>query len=128
MQSVPLAEFALTSSSHSHPLTDQAIVKPLLTPEESAELQDICKYFEDTDGTRLQSLLEQYAETQPGKSYLSKFWETSYLSHKDSLVLDLNPIFVFEEDPSSARNDQLSRAVALTHAASDFASNLRQGE
>jgi carnitine O-acetyltransferase len=99
----------------------------LIDDDEAAELGDICQYFERNDGARLQTSLKQYAETQDGQSYLAEFWKKSYLSHKESVVLDLNPIFVFEEDQSSARNDQVSRAVSLTCAAVGFASNLRNG-
>ena len=45
-----------------------------------------------------------------------------------AVVLNLNPFFLLEDDPTPARNDQVTRAASLTISALSFVRALRREE
>jgi len=67
--------------------------------------------------------LQEYAADK--SSYIEEFWDDSYLSYADSVVLNLNPFFVLEDDPTPARNNQLIRAASLILSSLKFIHALR---
>lgn len=52
----------------------------------------------------------------------------SYLNFDSPLVLNLNPFFLLEDDPTPARNNQITRAASLTISALSFARAVRREE
>ncbi|KAJ9630771.1 carnitine O-acetyltransferase yat1 [Taxawa tesnikishii (nom. ined.)] len=52
----------------------------------------------------------------------------SYLNYDQSVVLNLNPFFLLEDDPTPARNDQVTRAASLVVSALSFVRAVRKEE
>lgn len=61
-------------------------------------------------------------------SYIEEFWYDSYLQYTDPVVLNLNPFFLLEDDPTPNRNDQLVRAGSLVISTLKFIRALRTKE
>lgn len=52
----------------------------------------------------------------------------SYLNFDNSVVLNLNPFFLLEDDPTPARNNQVTRAASLVVSALEFIRAVRKEE
>ena len=52
----------------------------------------------------------------------------SYLNYDNPVVLNLNPFFLFEDDPTPARNNQVTRAASLVNSALSFVRAVRKEE
>jgi len=52
----------------------------------------------------------------------------SYLNYDQSVVLNLNPFFLLEDDPTPARNNQVTRAASLVVSALAFVRAVRKEE
>ena len=52
----------------------------------------------------------------------------SYLNFDNPVVLNLNPFFLLEDDPTPARNDQVTRAASLVISALEFIRAVRKEE
>lgn len=52
----------------------------------------------------------------------------SYLNFDNSVVLNLNPFFLLEDDPTPARNNQVTRAASLVISALSFVRAVRKEE
>ena len=100
-------------------------VTPLLTKQELATTTAAVERFLATDGPALQKSLCEYAADK--SSYVEDFWFDAYLSGSSSVVLNINPYFVLEDDPTPSNNDQVNRAASLTMSALQFISSLRAG-
>ncbi|CAG8617594.1 1266_t:CDS:2, partial [Acaulospora morrowiae] len=81
------------------------------------------KQFLEKDGPELQEKLKSYANDK--SSYIEEFWYDSYLNYTDPVVLNLNPFFVLEDDPTPARNNQIERAASLILSSLKFIQALR---
>ncbi len=106
------------------------VVTPLLSQSKIAETKSIIKEFAETDGPKLQSLLESYEAkiTKEGSfgSYIEEFWTDAYLVPDSSLVLNLNPYFLLEGDADAKiAKDQIKRAASLTFCSLKFAASLK---
>lgn len=77
------------------------------------------------DGQKLQKSLQDYASTR--SSYIEEFWDDAYLQASDSVVLNLNPFFILEDDPTPSRGNQLMRTANLILASLAFVHDLRTG-
>eukprot|EP00940_MAST-03C_sp_MAST-3C-sp2_P002444 g2444.t1 len=93
--------------------------------EDNDELQRtkiLCQNFLKADvGGDLQERLLKRADSLKGKgSYVEEFWYKGYLAPRGSVVLNLNPFFVLEDDPTPERNEQVSRAASLVFSAVRF--------
>ncbi|ETO62213.1 hypothetical protein F444_19855 [Phytophthora nicotianae P1976] len=102
-----------------------ASVKALQTPEEQQQTERSVKEFLASDGPRLHQQLLDYDKDK--LSYIEDFWYEAYLNHRSSVVLNVNPFFVLEDDPTPSRNNQLSRAASLVLGALKFVNALRRG-
>ncbi len=105
---------------------------PLLTPDERTASAAAVQQFLDGEGPRLQELLCAYdadnaAQEEGFGTYFEEFWDQAYLAPNSSVVLNLNPFFVLEDDPTPARNSQLVRASSLVFSSLKFVSDLRRG-
>ncbi|KAI7865971.1 acyltransferase ChoActase/COT/CPT [Spinellus fusiger] len=98
-------------------------VRPLQTQEEHEHTQLAVKDFLEKEGPNLQEKLQNYATDK--SSYIEEFWYDSYLQHSDPVVLNLNPFFVLEDDPTPLRNDQVIRASSLIYSTLKFITDLR---
>ena len=52
----------------------------------------------------------------------------SYLNFDNPVVLNLNPFFLLEDDPTPARNNQVTRAASLVNSALEFVRAVRKEE
>jgi carnitine O-acetyltransferase len=98
---------------------------PLQSPEQHAATQRIVEDFLQNQGPTLQKQLQEYASTRA--SYIEEFWDESYLQASDSVVLNLNPFFILEDDPTPTRGNQLMRTANLILASLAFIHDLRTG-
>lgn len=103
-----------------------AALKPLQTPREHAETKHAVEEFSKHNGPELQEKLEKYAQRKT--SYIEQFWYDSYLNFDNPVVLNLNPFFLLEDDPTPARNNQVTRAASLVASALEFVRAVRKEE
>ncbi|KAL2116785.1 hypothetical protein VTJ04DRAFT_8953 [Mycothermus thermophilus] len=103
-----------------------AALKPLQTPREHAETRHAVQEFLKHEGPELNEKLKKYAEGRT--SYIEQFWYDSYLNFDNPVVLNLNPFFLLEDDPTPARNNQVTRAASLIVSALEFVRAVRKEE
>ncbi|KAF5663117.1 carnitine o-acetyltransferase [Fusarium heterosporum] len=101
-------------------------LEPLQTAREHAETQYAVNDFLQSDGPELQEKLKAYAQGKT--SYIEQFWYDSYLNFDNPVVLNLNPFFLLEDDPTPARNDQVTRAASLVASSLEFVRAVRKEE
>ncbi|KAF9885086.1 hypothetical protein FE257_000726 [Aspergillus nanangensis] len=98
----------------------------LQTPREQEESRAAVRDFVKSDGPILQEKLKNYASSKT--SYIEQFWYDSYLNYDSPVVLNLNPFFLLEDDPTPARNHQVTRAASLAISALSFVRAVRREE
>jgi len=101
-------------------------LRPLQSPLEHRDTQIAVDTFLNDQGSQLQEQLKQYAKGKT--SYIEEFWYDSYLKYENPVVLNLNPFFLLEDDPTPARNNQVTRAASLVVSALSFIRALRRDE
>ncbi|OIW27310.1 carnitine acetyl transferase [Coniochaeta ligniaria NRRL 30616] len=101
-------------------------LKPLQSAREHAETKHAVEEFLRQDGPELQEKLKKYAAGRT--SYIEQFWYDSYLNYDNPVVLNLNPFFLLEDDPTPARNNQVTRAASLVVSALEFVRAVRKEE
>ena len=69
-------------------------LQPLQEPDDHEQTKKVVEDFLQKDGPKLHANLQEYAKNKP--SYISEFWDESYLQSSDSVVLSLNPFFILE--------------------------------
>ncbi|KAL8789595.1 MAG: hypothetical protein Q9213_001031 [Squamulea squamosa] len=104
----------------------QAALKPLQSQREQDDTAAAVREFLKSDGPELQARLKKYATGRT--SYIEQFWYDSYLNFDSSVVLNLNPFFLLEDDPTPARNNQVTRAASLVISALSFVRAVRKEE
>ncbi|KAK9449894.1 uncharacterized protein V1518DRAFT_414993 [Limtongia smithiae] len=103
-----------------------SVVKPLLSAREFEETQAVAEEFLVKQGPDLQARLKQYSSSR--SSYIEQFWYDSYLNFDNPVVLNLNPFFLLEDDPTPSRNNQVNRAASLVMSTLAFVRALRREE
>ncbi|EME85639.1 uncharacterized protein MYCFIDRAFT_186180 [Pseudocercospora fijiensis CIRAD86] len=101
-------------------------VDPLQNAREHADSERAVREFLRTDGPQLQEKLKEYSANK--SNYIEQFWYDSYLNFDNPVVLNLNPFFLLEDDPTPARNNQVTRAASLVVSALSFARAVRKEE
>ncbi|DAZ97863.1 TPA: hypothetical protein N0F65_003290 [Lagenidium giganteum] len=99
-------------------------IQVLVTPDELAAAKAKIEAFLATDGPRLQQKLIEYDADK--LSYIEDFWYEAYLAPRSSVVLNVNPFFVLEDDPTPSRNNQITRAASLVLGSLKFINALRK--
>ena len=89
-------------------------VEPLLTEEERERTKKVVKAFGEGKGKVLHADLIEYAKDKD--SYIENFWTEAYLKPRMPVNINVNPIFVLEDDPSPHRHEQVFRATSLIHS------------
>ncbi|KAF3918813.1 hypothetical protein ABW20_dc0100170 [Dactylellina cionopaga] len=102
------------------------VVKPLQSHREHQRTIAVVKEFQKTVGPVLQEKLHKYSLSQT--SYIEQFWYDSYLNYDNPVVLNLNPFFLLADDPTPARNNQITRAASLVVSSLAFIRALRKEE
>lgn len=101
-----------------------ASLQPLQTSEQHLQTQQAVEAFQaSSDGKHVQEKLIDYAMDK--NSYIEEYWNQAYLNADSSVVLNLNPFFVLEDDPTPARNNQLARASSLIYSSLKFVQAVR---
>lgn len=67
-------------------------------------------------------------ELRFGEAKLTPTGYDSYLNYDNPVVLNLNPFFLLEDDPTPARNNQVTRAASLVVSALEFVRAVRKEE
>jgi carnitine O-acetyltransferase len=101
-------------------------LKPLQSSREHDDSRAAVRDFLDHEGRELQDKLKKYASNKT--SYIEQFWYDSYLNYDNPVVLNLNPFFLLEDDPTPARNNQVNRAASLVISALCFVRAVRKEE
>ncbi|RKU40021.1 hypothetical protein DL546_000132 [Coniochaeta pulveracea] len=101
-------------------------LNPLQSPREHADTRQAVQEFLRHEGPELQEKLKKYAEGR--SSYIEQFWYDSYLNFDNPVVLNLNPFFLLEDDPTPARNNQITRAASLVASSLEFVRAVRKEE
>lgn len=99
---------------------------PLQSSREHDDTKAAIRDFLQHDGKDLQDKLKRYASDKT--SYIEQFWYDSYLNYDNPVVLNLNPFFLLEDDPTPARNDQVNRAASLVISSLCFVRAVRKEE
>ncbi|KDN53214.1 hypothetical protein K437DRAFT_253229 [Tilletiaria anomala UBC 951] len=100
-------------------------LQPLQEPDDHEQTKKVVEEFLKNEGPRLHKNLEEYAASRT--SYISEFWDESYLQASESVVLNLNPFFILEDDPTPSRGNQLMRTTNLILASLAFIHDMRNG-
>lgn len=118
-------------------------LRPLQTPREHSDTRHAVDEFLKSDGPDLQAKLKNYAQGKT--SYIEQFCKSrsplatlmlllmiqgydSYLNFDNPVVLNLNPFFLLEDDPTPARNNQVTRAASLVGSSLEFVRAVRKEE
>ncbi|BFZ55598.1 carnitine O-acetyltransferase yat1 [Savitreella phatthalungensis] len=101
-------------------------VRPFQDDREWSSTQQAAQEFLQKEGPVLQDRLKRYAADKV--SYIEQFWFDSYLNYDNPVVLNLNPFFLLEDDPTPARANQVTRAASLTISSLCFLRCLRRQE
>ncbi|KAJ5135641.1 uncharacterized protein N7515_004919 [Penicillium bovifimosum] len=101
-------------------------LRALQSPREHEDTKAAVEDFLKNDGPILQERLKAYASSKT--SYIEQFWYDSYLNFDNPVVLNLNPFFLLEDDPTPARNHQVTRAASLVVSALAFVRAVRREE
>ncbi|KAF2741938.1 hypothetical protein M011DRAFT_413579 [Sporormia fimetaria CBS 119925] len=101
-------------------------LKPLQSAKEHHDTVVAVQEFMKADGPALQDKLKKYAADKG--NYIEQFWYDSYLNFDNPVVLNLNPFFLLEDDPTPARNNQVTRAASLVVSALSFVRAVRKEE
>jgi len=99
-------------------------LRPLQTSRAQEDTKAAAKEFLENEGKELQERLKKYATGKT--SYIEQFWYDSYLNFDNPVVLNLNPFFLLEDDPTPARNNQVTRAASLVISALCFVRAVRK--
>lgn len=118
---------AISNAGQTRSVADVSTCQSLSTQSEDDHQRTtrVVESFLANEGPKLHAELQQYASTRP--SYIEEFWDESYLTASESVVLNLNPFFILEDDPTPSRGNQLMRAASLTLASLCFIHDLRHG-
>ncbi|WYZ37347.1 hypothetical protein EsH8_II_000853 [Colletotrichum jinshuiense] len=120
LKHLPIPELETTAGKY------LAALKPLQSAREHSETKQAVHDFLKHDGPQLQEKLRTYAVDKT--SYIEQFWYDSYLNFDNPVVLNLNPFFLLEDDPTPARNNQVTRAASLVVSALEFVRAVRKEE
>ncbi|EFQ30134.1 choline/Carnitine O-acyltransferase [Colletotrichum graminicola] len=120
LKQLPIPDLEVTAQKY------LGALKPLQSAREHAETKQAVQEFLGHDGPLLQEKLKAYAQDKT--SYIEQFWYDSYLNFDNPVVLNLNPFFLLEDDPTPARNNQVTRAASLVMSALEFVRAVRKEE
>ncbi|KAI9813914.1 MAG: hypothetical protein M1832_006061 [Thelocarpon impressellum] len=101
-------------------------LRPLQSEREHGDTAAAVQEFLRAEGPVLQARLKKYSTGK--SSYIEQFWYDSYLNFDNPVVLNLNPFFLLEDDPTPARNNQVTRAASLVISALSFIRAVRKEE
>mmetsp|Transcript_20686 Transcript_20686/g.22992 ORF Transcript_20686/g.22992 Transcript_20686/m.22992 type:complete len:441 (-) Transcript_20686:669-1991(-) len=102
-------------------------LSPALSKEEFEKTRKEVAVFLEKEGPLLHDELLRLA-SDAKTSWLEGFWDSMYLEIRDPLPINVNPFFVFQDDPLPAKNTQIARAATLTRSTLWFIKQIRKGQ
>jgi carnitine O-acetyltransferase len=105
-------------------------VAPLVSEDDLAEAKRCAAALEaGGEAAELQDRLLAYDASRKGQaSFIESFWTSAYLTPDDSVVLNVNPFFILEEDPTPQGKSQIDRAASLVFSSLKFINVMRAGK
>lgn len=100
-------------------------VKQLVSEEEFMVTKETVEKFRNLEGPILHRMLEDLDKECP-TSWLEGFWDSMYLETRDPSPINVNPFFVFEDDPSNST--QTGRAASLIFSALKFYQKIKSNK
>eukprot|EP01061_Rhynchopus_euleeides_P040604 TRINITY_DN6998_c2_g1_i2.p1 TRINITY_DN6998_c2_g1~~TRINITY_DN6998_c2_g1_i2.p1 ORF type:complete len:776 (+),score=314.30 TRINITY_DN6998_c2_g1_i2:70-2328(+) len=96
-------------------------LEPLLSADDFDQAEAEMTSFIANEGPILQEKLKQRSQDTEGvSSWLEEWWDDSYLCSRDSIAINVNYFFGFEDDPDPEKMHQIGRAASLLHGAMTF--------
>lgn len=102
-----------------------ASLKPLLDAESFDKSSTIVKDFQQNVGPQLQSLLQAKDKSQKHTSYISQPWFDMYLSDRQPLPINYNPLLILTPHDKPAMNNQRIQATNFVVSSLRFMRSLR---
>ncbi|KAL6040289.1 carnitine O-acetyltransferase yat1 [Balamuthia mandrillaris] len=96
---------------------------PIVSKEELQRTTKLLEEFVAGEGKALQEDLQRLDKESP-TSWLEGWWDTMYLTIRDPLPINVNPYFIFKEDPD--RKSQPERAASLVEGFAKFLQLIRE--
>ena len=100
-------------------------MRVLVDEEEFAKTEKAVERFLSEEGPSLHADLVEYSADRA--SYIADFWNATYTEFMGPLMINVNPIFVLEDDPTPRRHNQVERASSLLLSSFKFVKALRDG-
>lgn len=88
-----------------------------------SQTKHLVEEFSKEDGPKLYEELVEYAQDK--KNYVEEFWNATYTNFTGPIMINVNPIFVLEDDPTPIRHHQIERASSLILSSLKFVKALR---
>ena len=98
-------------------------VAPLLAEGELERTKALARDYGATVGPAHCARLAEYARSRA--SYIEEFWDDAYLRYDAPAVINVNPVFVLEDDPTPSRSQAIPRAVSLVFSSLKFVRAVR---
>lgn len=95
-------------------------VQPLLSVDAFDATEAVVHHFKNSEGPKLQKLLEDYSFSLKEGCYYSEFWYDMYLRFRQPLVINANPFMSFQEFDHEKKNDQVEKAVQFIRSSVRF--------
>lgn len=102
-----------------------ASLKPLLVPEAFDKSVDNVNRFLASSGPQLQKLLQEKDKSQKETSYICEPWFNMYLTDRQPLPINYNPLLVMKPHANSAMNTQRLQTANFVISSLRFMRSLR---
>ena len=102
-----------------------ASLKPLLDDDSYAKSEKLVKDFQGTVGPQLQSLLQAKDKAQKHTSYICEPWFDMYLSDRQPLPINYNPLLIMTPHDNPALNNPRIQATNFVISSLRFMRSLR---
>lgn len=102
-----------------------ASLKPLLDDQSYAKSLEIVQDFQKSVGPELQSLLQAQDSSNKHTSYISAPWFDMYLSDRQPLPINYNPLLIITPNDNAALNHQRLQATNFVVSSLRFMRSLR---
>lgn len=102
-----------------------ASLKPLLDDDSFQKSSALVKDFQQSVGPQLQSLLQAKDKAEKHTSYISAPWFDMYLSDRQPLPINYNPLLIMTPHDKAAMNNQRLQATNFVVSSLRFMRSLR---
>jgi len=100
-------------------------VKPILNDKEWEDTKTAVESFVSSGKAQeIYDALKTFEKSR--NSYIEEFWDAAYLEYDVSVAINVNPVFVLEDDPTPSRSKLVPRAVSLVFSSLKFVRAVRK--